>query len=67
MRKNHKAYYKEFREIVFDRLLDYAKRNNFKLIGNRKNDINIIFRDYGNNFKVDLERITLNYFKKFSH
>ncbi len=66
MRKNHKEY-KEFREIVFDRLLDYAKRNNFKLIGNRKNDINIIFRDYGNNFKVDLERITLNYFKKFSH
>ena len=53
--------------MVFDRLLDYAKRNNFKLTGNRKNDINIIFRDYGNNFKVDLERITLNYFKKFSH
>lgn len=66
MRKNHKAY-KEFREIVFDRLLDFAKRNNFELTGNRKNDINIIFRDYGNNFKVDLERITLNYFKKFSH
>ena len=66
MRKNHKEY-KEFREIVFDRLLDFAKRNNFELTGNRKNDINIIFRDYGNNFKVDLERITLNYFKKFSH
>ena len=66
MRKHH-ILYKEFREMVFDRLLDYAKRNNFKLTGNRKNDINIIFRDYCNNFKVDLERITLNYFKKFSH
>ncbi len=64
MRLKNCEDYKAFQNLIFERLIKYAERQNIPLTNNLKYNINIIFKNYSHCYFVDLQKLVLRNYKK---